>query len=82
MTEKQNFIARVLMMIFFGLVILTLITSCSPAMPEQIGLQKIETTEGLPSGVSRFIDREAGVVCWMVYRDGTTCLPLEETFLR
>lgn len=35
---------------------------------------------GLPSGVTRFVDQEAGVVCW-VYSDQMSCLPVEETRL-
>lgn len=37
-------------------------------------------TSGLPSYVHRYVDEEAGVVCW-VYMDGIDCLPIEQTRL-
>lgn len=44
--------------------------------------------EGVPADVERFVDRDAGVVCW-TFNDhdayagagGLSCLPLEETDL-
>ncbi len=35
---------------------------------------------GLPSYVHRYVDEEAGVVCW-VYEYGIDCLPIEQTRL-
>jgi hypothetical protein len=42
----------------------------------------IKIFDSLSNGVFRFIDKEAGVVCWTVYQNGISCLPIGETKLR
>lgn len=36
----------------------------------------------IPSGSNRFIDEEAGVVCWTHGAQGIDCLPIESTKLK
>ena len=55
----------------------TLLVRCTP--PES-------TTQsiGIGHGVSRFIDKEAQIVCYVLegfYRGGISCLPISETTL-
>jgi hypothetical protein len=53
--------------------VVTLASSCS-----------VDTSKSLPSTVDRFIDDEAGVVCWtwnIVNGGGMSCLPIQETRL-
>lgn len=53
--------------------LLVLLISCAPADTSQ--------STYLHSGVCRVIDEEAGVVCWLYYQNGISCLPISETDL-
>jgi hypothetical protein len=62
---------------------LLILTSCA-GVPEQSEYVPHETTVKtieVSYGVKRIIDREAGVVCWLIYTDGISCLPISETKL-
>jgi len=40
-----------------------------------------DVVTNMPMGVTRFVDDEAGVVCWK-YNRGLSCLPIGDTTLR
>lgn len=49
------------------------------------GIVAVVDSSDMPYGVSRFIDEEAGVVCWTVksyHERGISCLPISETNLK
>ena len=49
-----------------------------------VELTKLYSTDLGLSGVYRFVDREAEVICWIFissYKGGISCLPLDETGL-
>ena len=59
-------------------VMILILTSC---VPEGV---TVEQPDIIKSNVTRFIDEEAGVVCWEYdgYRSGgISCLPIDETKL-
>lgn len=47
--------------------------------PDAMGSKKL-AVEGI-GGVHRFVDSEAGVVCWIYPGYGLACLPISETRL-
>ncbi len=59
-----------------------LLISCLGGAPVEDPL--MVRSDDLPMGVIRFIDHEAGVVCWLsdvYYGNSISCLPLSETLL-
>ena len=63
---------RLILLVVLLLVVLGL-SGCGSASGDYTG-----------SGVQRYIDNEAGVVCWVYtapYRGGLDCMPLNETLL-
>jgi len=71
-------------------VVTILLIGCAPvaSMPtdDSVSAQEIPAGNGGLGGnnVFRYIDEEAGVVCWIYsdgYRGGISCLPLVETNL-
>lgn len=66
-------------------ILVLLIASLGIGMVGCISQDTEDARPELPSTVTRFVDEEAGVVCWMqtrVYSGGIGCLPLSETNLR
>lgn len=88
--EQENKMKKIILIVLI-LVLASIISSCVPAYiseakttttPEII-INGYEIME-MNSGVSRFIDKEAGVVCWMSrvsYGYSISCLPLDATLL-
>lgn len=61
-----------------------LLISCGSAPIDQASVIPQIASDGLPYGVGRFIDHEAGVVCWLsdvYYGNSISCLPIGETLL-
>lgn len=55
--------------------------SCSQGIAKRVG-EKPEVISRYPIyGLSRIIDREGGVVCYM-FTSGIDCLPIEDTYLQ
>jgi len=55
------------------------LVSCAPEYQQNVSEQT-----NLTDSVSRFIDNEADVVCWIYragYKGGISCLPISETSL-
>ena len=70
------------------LALVILLTGCAPAVyvaPDSIPLTELPVgNASFNNSVFRFIDKEAGVICWIYsdgYRGGISCLPLSDTFL-
>lgn len=63
---------RVILVLALALV---LIVGCAPAMPDDVEL----VSNNIP--IRRYVDEEAGVVCWMYYSNGISCLPVDQTKL-
>lgn len=65
------------------LVLMFLLIGCGPADPPSKNPVFSAETE-VRYGVVRFIDEEAGVVCWLsdvYYGNDISCLPISETLL-
>jgi len=55
-----------------------LLVSCTAAQPSPVVVD-----QWVAVNVKRFIDKEAGAVCWVWYKTGgISCLPISETKLR
>lgn len=66
------------------LLILLIATNCGAAPPTPEGAERLLEYPRQTDGWSRFVDDEAGVVCWWYksgYGGGLSCLPLSETNL-
>ena len=65
--------------------LLMAVASCgSSGGPDTWDMQQVGSNNSGGTMISRSIDREAGVVCWVYsngYQDGISCLPLSETNL-
>lgn len=60
---------------FFLTLLVVILASCAPSTTNQI-------KPPLPYGIKRFVDTEAGVVCWAyAYNGGAglSCIPLNHT---
>lgn len=76
-------LALILTSTFLSVLIVAALSSCSPG--------EIETSTGNPHGgtkvftglgrVVRFIDEEAGIVCWVYGNYSIDCLPINQTRL-
>ena len=63
--------------------VMALLAGCAPKGDGDGRCWPAETTDGLPCAVVRFIDDEAGIVCWRYTNNpgGLSCLPLADTRL-
>ena len=71
-------------LIFLACVIgLALLVCCAPATDrDDAQIEHGDDTKPMPYNSARFIDREAGVVCYVHGgTGGISCLPLNETWL-
>lgn len=67
-----------------ALAMVALLVACAAPQPDGNKYPVCERmTEGklLFSGVCRFVDTDAGVVCWAYGPGGISCLPLKDTRL-
>lgn len=64
----------------FGVVFLLIVVAVVIGATTIAGIRSLGNEGGLPAGVTRFVDEEAGVACW-VYADKMSCLPVSETRL-
>lgn len=67
---------------YLALLVLLVLVACGASAEAQVLSPEDPPFTDIGNGVARFIDDEAGVVCWMFYSKGTlSCLPLSETKL-
>jgi len=68
-----------------GILLSIFLISCAPA-ERIVGSEDKDysgkTLTTVSYSVSRFIDKDAGVVCWIRGNDGIDCLPISETKLK
>lgn len=60
--------------------VLVVMMKCAPVYEDQI-----ETSQINPyTNIERYVDEEAGVVCWLYagYQGGLSCLPIDQTDLK
>ena len=81
--KRSRIIRLVAVYTLIGLASLLLFISCA-GVPTETGY--IENSSGIEVtrvsvGINRVVDVEAGVVCWMLYGSGISCLPISETLL-
>lgn len=82
--KKKLFLATI--------IVLLVLVACSSLEPATQSVPENESAQwtklgGVPlaNGLYRYVDSEAGVVCWLAERPkgaGLSCLPIEETSLR
>ena len=64
------------------LLVLVLLAACAvPRLQSQEDADSARRIETSDSSVDRWVDREAGVVCWIYLFYGISCLPIEQTDL-
>jgi hypothetical protein len=83
--DNSSKVAIAFVVMFFLFAIVSSLSTTDMFNPQQAAPSVEPPTEsGLPPRFNRFIDEEAGVVCWCVY-DGTigglSCLSLSSTKL-
>lgn len=67
--DKQVLLTAIVAMVALALILLP----AARASGEPIGDKTL--------GFARYVDKEAGVVCWSLYRQALSCLPLSDTRL-
>lgn len=68
-------------LIIVVLVMLLSLAGCVESYPQTSGVTQATTNRvNLGNGISRFVDNEAGVVCWLASY-GISCLPIADTLL-
>lgn len=76
-------------LLMVAVVLLAALSGCTGDGAEESDSSTVETTESIPDDVTRFVDEEAGVVCYQFHAapgsrassGGIACVPITETKL-
>lgn len=65
------------------IVLVLLLASCAPSESGKnfAGYYPENCTTVGDGKTCRIVDREAGVVCWVYFQNGISCLPIKDTLL-
>ncbi len=61
-----------------AIIFIIIFVSCAPATKgDGVGLEVANPT----TDITRYVDKEAGVVCWISWSNAISCMPIKDTLL-
>jgi len=79
LTRRYSLTVVVTVFLLLAIGVPTLLAGCQPKL-----IEPVEPGVNLGYNISRYVDAEAGVVCWVYnasYSGGLACLPISDTRL-
>jgi len=78
--NKTKIVTATFIVLFVLLAVVLLTVSCAPNYDANSTSDEIDGNAGV--GVVRYIDYEAGVVCWIFrFGESVSCMPISDTLL-